>query len=351
MRRLLILLLVAASFGLIAQGAVPCAVLQTQPACAAALKAGPAEATAPSVHLAGARTYASSGQFVLTTVSVDVNVDFGEWVRYGFDPRVDQMRRDAFILPEEDPAEAERRNQLSMGQSQFTAALAALRHLGFDAPNGAEVMEVVTGSAAAEARLEPGDVVVGFAGQPVTSAEELVEAVGERSVGDAVELTVERADERRTVTATLQDAPAGHGDGPSLGVQVRSALPLDVEIDAGVIGGPSAGLLFALTIIDMLGPEDLTGGRVIAGTGTIDPSGNVGPIGGVRQKVLGALSRGEQPPAEVFLVPAGNFDEARSAPVDGRILLVPVATLGDALEALSELRAGREPASALALGP
>jgi PDZ domain-containing protein len=129
-------------------------------------------------------------------------------------------------------------------------------------------------------------------------------------------------------------------------------LPVEISIDAGVIGGPSAGLMFALSIVDLLEPDDLTGGAVIAGTGILDQDGVVSTVGGVRQKVVGATTEGAHgAPATVFLVPRGNLGEARSAAVDGEILLVPVDSLADALEVLSELRAGREPREALALAP
>jgi Lon-like protease len=127
-------------------------------------------------------------------------------------------------------------------------------------------------------------------------------------------------------------------------------LPVDVEIDAGVIGGPSAGLMFALSVMDLLEPEDLTGGKVVAGTGTVDRDGTVGAVGGVRQKVVGATATtADQRPATVFLVPEGNLEDARSVSVPREVLVVPVATLDDAVRALDDLRAGREPAGALAL--
>jgi len=351
-RRLLILLLAVASLGLVARGAIPCDALAAQPACTAALRPGPAETTYGSVQVDGVPTFSSAGELVLTTVRVDINVDFGEWIRNALDPRIDQMQRSLFILPEEDAEDAEQRNQLAMDQSQLVAALAALRSLGFQAPVGAEVVEVVAASAAAQAGLQPGDIVIGLAGAAIDSASVLVEAVQQHAVGDRVQVVFVRAGEQQQVEVTLGELPADvqEGGGPSLGVRVQDALPVDVTIDAGAIGGPSAGLMFALTVIDLLGEDDLTGGMVIAGTGTITADGEVGPIGGIRQKILGALHREQGRPAAVFLVPADNFDEARTAPVDSRILLVPVATLQDALEALTELRAGREPAAALALG-
>lgn len=128
-------------------------------------------------------------------------------------------------------------------------------------------------------------------------------------------------------------------------------LPIDVAIDAGEVGGPSAGLMFALAVVDRLTPDDLTGGTVVAGTGSIDAGGRVGEIGGIRQKVSGAIDREDGgPPATVFLTPAGQVAEARAAAVDSEILLVPVETLADGLEALRDLARGSTPAGALAIG-
>mgnify|MGYP000260834038 CR=1 FL=1 len=141
---------------------------------------------------------------------------------------------------------------------------------------------------------------------------------------------------------------------PFLGLLLitRIDVPLDIQIDAGRIGGPSAGLMFALSIVDLLSPEDLTGGMVVAGTGEIGLDGRVGPIGGIQQKIPGAVQREDgAPPAEVFLVPRDNFDEARGAVPGQPITLVPVDTLDDAVQALAVLREGGRPDGAVELAP
>lgn len=125
---------------------------------------------------------------------------------------------------------------------------------------------------------------------------------------------------------------------PRIGVEIAEKPPFTLEIKLDEIGGPSAGLMFTLGIIDKLKPEDLTGGKIIAGTGTIDADGNVGEIGGIPQKLVGAKRAG----AEVFLVPEGNCAEAKQNAVDG-LPMFKVATLDDALSALDALRAGRTP--------
>src|SRR4029450_11888565 len=127
---------------------------------------------------------------------------------------------------------------------------------------------------------------------------------------------------------------------PRVGVQIKADQPhpFDVKIDLGEIGGPSAGLMFTLGIIDKLKPEDLTGGKIIAGTGTIDDEGAVGPIGGIPQKLVGAHAAG----AQLFLVPKDNCAEALRNAVPG-LPMAEVATVDDALTALHAFTTGGTP--------
>src|SRR5690606_7754735 len=120
----------------------------------------------------------------------------------------------------------------------------------------------------------------------------------------------------------------------SIGIYVRQ-LPFWIDIDTGIVGGPSAGMMYTLAIIDVLTPGSLTGGRVVAGTGTIDLEGSVGEVGGVRQKVVAAEAAG----AEYMFVPAGNLAAAESAP-RGDMELVAVESIDDALEFLRGLATG-----------
>jgi PDZ domain-containing protein len=118
----------------------------------------------------------------------------------------------------------------------------------------------------------------------------------------------------------------------AMALNPRFEYPFPIDIDAGLVGGPSAGLMYTLAVMELLGPEDLSHGHVVAGTGTIDSAGNVGGIGGVRQKVVAAEAAG----AEVMLVPASNLDEALTARRD-HLELIPVSTLDEALAALATL--------------
>jgi PDZ domain-containing protein len=155
--------------------------------------------------------------------------------------------------------------------------------------------------------------------------------------GTARQVTFTRAGQTRTATITTKKADDGT---PRLGVSVAQEQPhpFTIKIDLDKIGGPSAGLMFTLGIIDTLKPEDLTGGKVIAGTGTIDDDGNVGAIGGIPQKLVAA----KRDKAKYFLTPAANCAEALANPQPG-LPLIKVATLDDAIKALDTLRAGQTP--------
>lgn len=353
MRRLVLVLLLLTTSTAVVQGALPCDLAPVSPACYAALRPGPVENAIGLVELSGQDTSESEGELLLTTVSVDADLDLGEWLRSRRDARTDQVLRELYFPAGVDEEQTREEFAVMMELSQQTATLAALGQLGHELdPRGAEVREVVEGSPS-DGLLQPGDVVVGVDGRAVATAGDLADAVQQRQPGDVVTLAVEGAG---TGERSEQVELAANPDDPSVGfvgllLVTAVDLPVDVEIDAGSIGGPSAGLVFALSIVDLLTPEDLTGGRIVAGTGTIDAEGRVGPIGGIRQKVVGATQRGGQPPAEVFLVPRGNLAEARTAAVDRDVVLVPVDTLDDAVEALAAVRAGREPVDAVALGP
>ncbi|MEX2324144.1 MAG: S16 family serine protease [Nitriliruptoraceae bacterium] len=125
--------------------------------------------------------------------------------------------------------------------------------------------------------------------------------------------------------------------------------PIDIRIDAGGVGGPSAGLMFSLGIVERLSASDVAGGLIVAGTGTVDADGTVGPVGGVRQKLAGATLRDATVRADVFLVPRDNLSEARGAPVSRDIVVVPVDNVAGALDALGQLRAGVHPDGAFVL--
>ena len=355
MRRLLLVLLLVALSAVVVRGQVPCEALPAQPTCDVVLLPGPTENTLDIVAIDGEETFPSTGQLRLTTVAVDSDLGLLEWVSAMFSSVSDTVDREA-IYPEgtseEDVAE---QNDLLMATSQLDATVAGLVAAGYDADElyeGARIVQIAEEDAAEGVdQLDVDDVIVAVDGEPVTTAEEAVDIVGSRSPGDEITLALQDGTEVTLVATSRPEDP----DTALLGILLQDAvdLPFDIDIDAGNIGGPSAGLMFALGIVDLLGPDDLTGGRTIAGTGTITVDGTVGPIGGIRQKVVGATNpRGEDDdPAEAFLVPRANFAEAQTAAVPRDVLLVPVGTIGEAVTALRALARGEDPAGAVALGP
>lgn len=251
------------------------------------------------------------------------------------------LREGADLLPEhvinpEGVSDTQRRRSSlnEMSRSQLVAITVALRQLGREVDVeaiGAEVV-LVQPDAPADGELEVGDVIVAAEGEDVTSTSDLQRAMSDLSPGDEASLTVERG-EGEQIDLTL--ATRGSNREPEravVGVQVQDAedfqFPVDIEIDAGSIGGPSAGLAFALNIVDELG-DDVDGGRTIVATGELTLEGDVLPIGGVKQKVIGAREAG----ADVFLVPDRNAADARKA-ADG-VEIVAVSDFRDALSALA----------------
>ena len=227
-----------------------------------------------------------------------------------------------------------RRSSLNeMSRSQLIAVTVALRRLGYEVDIdavGAEVV-LVQPAAPADGELQVGDVIVEAEGVEVTSTSELQRAMSDVAPGDQASLTVEREGERVELTLGTR-ASEQEPDRAVVGVQVQDAedfdFPVDIEIDAGSIGGPSAGLAFALNIVDELG-DDVDGGRTIVATGELTLDGDVLAIGGIRQKVVGAREAG----ADVFLVPDRNAADARKA-AEG-LEIVAVSDLDEALSALT----------------
>ncbi len=240
---------------------------------------------------------------------------------------------ESVINPEGVSDRQRRRSSLNdMTRSQKVAIAVALEELGRQVeviPSGAEVV-LVQPDSPADGTLEVGDLIVEVEGEEVEGTDDLRQAFAAVDPGDRVELTVERDGEPVDLTVGTR-ALEGEAERAVVGVQVQDAetfeFPLDIEIDAGAIGGPSAGLAFALDIVDELG-EDIVRGRTIVATGELSLDGTVSPIGGVKQKAIAARRAG----ADLFLVPDGNFEEARDA-VDG----LDVVAVSDFDEALSVL--------------
>jgi PDZ domain-containing protein len=226
--------------------------------------------------------------------------------------------------------------QLDMTDSQKIASVVALSHLGYNvhARSGGVTVLLVTNSAPAADVLRPGDVIVSVNGSRVTSVLALRTALASKRPGATVELGYRRGGKVRKATiktvADPEDAKRAI-IGVTASDELTVKLPVPIKFDAGGVGGPSAGLAFALDILQELG-RDVAHGRKVAATGELALNGAVGPIGGVKQKTLGAREAG----VDVFLVPAG--DNAREARRYARDLpILPVKNFQQALRALATL--------------
>lgn len=286
------------------------------------------------VSIDGHRTYPTDGQLRMTTVSLNDHVTlFGAlalWVsgRYAVAPREEYFR------PGESDAEVKRENAQQFQNSQSNAEVAALRSLGY--PVKVVVREVVPGSPA-EGELAVGDQVIGVNGKRVTSADDVRDALRNTHPGQRVSITFQRDDQpERTESVTLARHPQGEQGFIGFQPVDRADVPFKVDIALEDVGGPSAGLMFALAIVDRMTPGDLAGGHDIAGTGEISPTGQVGPIGGISFKLVAAREAG----ATAFLVPEQNCAEAVAAAPEG-LTLIKVSDLDGAVHALENLDAGR----------
>jgi PDZ domain-containing protein len=291
----------------------------------------------PVITIAGHATFPDNGHLNMTTISVVVPLTLAQalrgWLRHDYAV----VPRDVIYPPGRSTDQVRKQDEADFRASQSSATTAALRYLGVKGTVHVLVDSLQKG-APATGIVKPGDEILEVDGKPVRDAKTLRAMIGTRQPGQSVRLKLLRG--TTPLTVSVGTAATTDKDGkvrPVIGVQTaeRTDYPIKVTISLGDIGGPSAGLMFALGIIDELEPGSLTHGRFIAGTGTIDDDGTVGPIGGIQQKLIGARRRG----ATVFLVPADNCAEALSSPPDG-LKLVKVASLRGALGELHNLETG-----------
>jgi PDZ domain-containing protein len=300
-----------------------------------ALSPGPVEEVDDLIEIPDQATFDSAGGLLMLTVSLQ-EVNVFEYARGLFDPAIDLVDREIIRPADVSPDEFRRANRQAMDDSKETAIAVALRHLGYDVTltgEGVYVAAVLEGTPA-DGVLRAGDVITEVDGVSVTIRDDGIGEINKNAIGDTISLRVDRDGEDLDLEVTLIEHTEAPGQ-PMVGFQAQTfneelVLPFDVDIDTQNIGGPSAGLMYALTIVDLLTEDDLTRGQVIAGTGTINSQGEVGTIGGVRQKAVAAEAAG----ATMMLVPAGNYEEALTAPVED-IELISVATLDEAIAALA----------------
>jgi PDZ domain-containing protein len=296
----------------------------------------------PIIEVEGAATYPTDGSLQLTTVAVtsaSARMDLLTAMQGWIDPDKAVVPRDIVYPGNPTSEEARQQNAAVFSSSQELASVAALRYLGYDVPAQADqvVVREVLEDGAASGVLEPDDVILEVDGQAVATPADVVDAVSSQEPGDPVEMTVLRGDTTRQLDVPTAESEVDP-DRAAIGVVVAPAweLPLEVSIDVpGQIGGSSAGLVFALGIVDTLTPGQLVQGTDVAGTGEITPEGDVGAISGVQQKIAAARDEG----AAIFLAPSDNCGGVLDAD-PGDMLVVPVDSLSAAVDALSDFVAG-----------
>lgn len=322
--------------GLLASTIIGAAVL---PVPYVALRPGSARPVAEHVLVEGAPSYPTEHSVAFTTVGVGGTTLLEAFVGW-LDDEVD-------VLPEErvrgdrSAAENRRYNAQLMDTSKLVAVAVALDHLGYEVGvevRGTIVRQLAEGSPA-EAALELDDVILAVDGEPVDETEELGTLLQAGGPGADHVLTVERpAGGTTTVEVPITTVEAPDEPGRAIiGIAPEDRVvgfdfPIDVTIDSGNVGGPSAGLAFTLGVLDALTPGEITGGRRVAVTGTMSLDGTVGPVGGATQKAAAVRDAGY----EVFLVPSDELEAVKSA-VGGDLRVIAVDTLAEALDALDSL--------------
>ncbi|WP_248926415.1 SepM family pheromone-processing serine protease [Paenibacillus hamazuiensis] len=325
---------------------------------------GTADVIKPMVHVKAADPE-EKGSFMLTTVRVS-DASVFNYAAALLNPYREIYAKSAVFRNGENEQEYSTRQEVVMQTSQMDAIQAAYRHLKipFNIHNdGVMVLRTLPDYPAAKV-LQAGDYIVKVNDSPVRTTVELNRVLQTKKAGNTVVLTYKRKDEEKTANLTLTALPPDKDEkGNVISKEERAGLgvvPANVQsilaeqedkqvtIQAGEIGGPSAGLMFSLEIYNQLTPGDLTKGYRIAGTGTIDPNGKVGSIGGIQHKVIAADKEGaeiffaprdETPETATTSPPAKNYSDAnkRAEEIHSKMKIVPVATLDDALKYLEQL--------------
>jgi PDZ domain-containing protein len=295
----------------------------------------------PLITITGHATYPTTGHLNMVTVSYaggpGANVNIFSALTAWLNPH-DAVVPESELFPSgQSQQQTQQQNTAEMTDSQQLAVAAALTelHIPFQQRNSIAVAGTVTGYPAASV-LQTGDVINDIDGHPISTTAGLEAQVRAHPAGTALDLTITRSGKVQHVSVATKEYQ-GH---PILGIQPGNMeqfkFPLTVNISVGDIGGPSAGMMFALAIIDKLTSDNLAGGRFIAGTGEIAENGAVSPIGGIQQKMVGARDAG----ATVFLAPAANCGDTKGAVPSG-LQVVKVSTLQQAITYLDDIKAGK----------
>lgn len=299
-----------------------------------------AEGDVPMIQVEGAQTYPVSGELNLLTVTIVGNPDdppgWVDLLSAAVDPSQDIVPMEIFYPEGVSVDDRKQANQAEMTSSQDAATAASLNALGIDFSQTLSVGQVSEDGPAA-GLLQLDDELVAVNGMPVSSYRELRSQIQANGAGTSATFSIVRDGVAQDVRITPVGVDEDGRQVALIGVAVATTFefPLDVNIQLERIGGPSAGLMFALGISDLLIPLDLAAGLKVSGTGTIDSEGNVGSIGGLAQKVFAA----ERQTSDLIFIPA---DQCALVPPDAlnRIAIVPVATLTEAIDALTLLQSG-----------
>jgi PDZ domain-containing protein len=282
------------------------------------------------IQVQGEKTYRDNGQLRMTTVYVtqpNARVNLFELLRDWISPESSVYPYDAVYQPNETSQQNRQQGAVDMVSSQDAATATALRELGYRVRQGLEVLAVEKGSPA-DGVFKVRDLFLKVDGRPITSSAQVVHAIASAPPGRPVSFVVRRAGRPVDVSVTPRRIDGRQKIGIQYGTGYRFPFDVSVNIDPA-IGGPSAGLMFSLGIYDTLTKGSLTGGATLAGTGTVDGSGRVGPIGGIQQKIAAARAAG----AKLFLVPPDNCADAKGAP-NGDMRLVKATTMHSAVQSI-----------------
>lgn len=289
----------------------------------------------PVVQIDGTEVDPTSGHLNMTTVAVRDQLNIFEAFGFWASGRQGLVPREEVYPPDKTKEEVQEGNQADFEQSENSAEIAALNHLGLP-------VVLAVGSIAddgpASGILDVGDTLVSIDGTAVDTVAAVRDRVGQHAPGDTIDVEFVRDGQNRTASIALRARPDDAEKG-YLGVtpELSPNVPFEVTFNLADVGGPSAGLMFSLAVVDKLSPGELSNGEFVAGTGTIDDDGVVGPIGGIPFKLIAAREAG----ASTFLVPAANCDEARQNTPDG-LRLVKVDSLDGAIASLETIGSGGE---------
>ncbi len=288
------------------------------------------------VDIEGTEVHPTTGHLNMTTVSQRDQLSLVQALVFWASGRDQLVPRDLVYPPDRSREEVEEANSRDFRESEDSAEYAALHYLKYPM---AITVESADEDGPSDGKLQAGDAIDAVNGTPVANLDEFQALMKDTRPGETIVVDYRRKNAPSGTTEITLDAHP-EGEQGFMGVNVLDApwAPFSIEFNLANIGGPSAGLMFSLAVVDKLTTGDLNGSKFVAGTGTISGDGQVGAIGGITHKIAAAEEAG----ATVFLVPAENCAEAKTAETDG-IDLLEVDTLEQAIDSMRVLSAGGEP--------